>query len=63
MQWGLGGIIKLWPANGTGQYPAEAYRIAFGIATLVPAAGLLWYGLGAWRSQADKPAKPNSTIT
>ncbi|WP_020683697.1 MFS transporter [Marinobacterium rhizophilum] len=63
MQWGLGGIIQLWPANDAGQYPAEAYRVAFGIAALIPAAGLLWYGLGVWRPQTDRPAKPNSAST
>ncbi len=55
MQWGLGGIIQLWPVGEAGQYPATAYRVAFGIASLIPAAGLLWYGLCTLRPQPDRP--------
>ncbi|UTW11707.1 MFS transporter [Marinobacterium rhizophilum] len=55
MQWGLGGIVQLWPASATGQYPAMAYRVAFGVACLVPATGLLWYALCTRRPQPDSP--------
>ncbi|NVK43134.1 MAG: MFS transporter [Oceanospirillaceae bacterium] len=56
IQWGLGGIVELWPSDSAGRYPAEAYRVAFALAALIPASGLAWYGLSALRIQSRAKA-------
>ena len=42
VQWGIGIVINLYPA-GDGSYTAEGYALAFGTATVLQAASLLWF--------------------
>lgn len=42
MQWGIGILINPYPAGG-GSYAPEGYRLAFGVTTVLQAAGLVWF--------------------
>lgn len=42
MQWGIGILINPYPAGG-GSYAPEGYRLAFGVTTVLQAAGLAWF--------------------
>lgn len=48
VQWGLGAIINLWPAEG-GQYPVVAYRAALGACVVFQVVALAWYASGLRR--------------
>ncbi len=41
IQWGVGAILGLWPAEG-GRYDPEAYRVAFGLLLAAQAAAAAW---------------------
>jgi predicted MFS family arabinose efflux permease len=41
IQWGVGAILGLWPAEG-GRYDPEAYRVAFGVLLAAQAAAAAW---------------------
>lgn len=41
IQWGVGAILGLWPAEG-GRYDPEAYRTAFGVLLAAQAAAAAW---------------------
>jgi len=43
LQWGIGGIIDLWPPTADGGYHPEAYQAAIGVLAGLQAAALLWY--------------------
>ncbi|MCP5370761.1 MAG: MFS transporter [Hyphomicrobiales bacterium] len=43
LQWGMGGIIDLWPQDADGGYHPRAYQAAIGLLAAIQAAGLLWY--------------------
>jgi MFS family permease len=45
-QWGIGGIIDLWPRGADGGYAPAGYRAAFGLMLALQAAGLLWMAAG-----------------
>ena len=42
-QWGVGGVVDLWPRGPSGAYPAEAYQTAFALLLAVELVGLGWY--------------------
>jgi MFS family permease len=42
LQWGLGGVIRLWPAV-EGRWPVEAYGVALAIPAVLQVLGLLWF--------------------
>ncbi len=46
LQWGMGGIISLWPAAADGGYAASGYRAAFTIALALQAIALVWLVAG-----------------
>ena len=48
MQWGLGAIISLWPAQND-QYPLVAYRTAFGASLAFQFAAVAWFIAGRRR--------------
>ena len=55
LQWGLGAVINLWPANG-GAYPEAAYQTALAVCVAVQLPGLLlWLGFKPWQL-ASAPA-------
>lgn len=41
-QWGLGGLIGLFPADAAGAYSVAGYRLAFGVALGIQAICFLW---------------------
>lgn len=41
IQWGVGSILGLWPAEG-GRYDPEGYRVAFGVLLAAQAAAAVW---------------------
>jgi predicted MFS family arabinose efflux permease len=41
LQWGLGALINLWPAN-EGRYPAAAYQSAFAVPLILQCCALAW---------------------
>ncbi len=41
VQWGVGSILGLWPAEG-GRYDPEGYRVAFGVLLAAQAAAAVW---------------------
>jgi hypothetical protein len=43
VQWGIGGVIDLWPATAAGRYAPEGYRAAFGVMLCVQAVALGWF--------------------
>lgn len=43
VQWGIGGVIDLWPATAAGRYAPEGYRAAFGIMLGAQAVALGWF--------------------
>jgi predicted MFS family arabinose efflux permease len=42
-QWGIGAIVKQWPANNNGFYPASAYQTAFAIIIVIQAIAIYYY--------------------
>lgn len=51
IQWGLGAVIGLWPAED-GRWPAEAHQVALSIPVALTAAALAWFMAGARTSAA-----------
>lgn len=56
LQWGLGGVIGLWPKGETG-WPAEAYAVAFGIPAALLAVALVWFIPAATKPPPRSPAR------
>lgn len=42
-QWGLGGIINLWPTSPDGGYSPPAYQAGFGLMAALQVLGILWF--------------------
>jgi len=42
LQWGIGVIIEMWQATGSG-YDPESYQAAIGVLVILQVAGLAWY--------------------
>ncbi|MES2743633.1 MAG: MFS transporter [Pseudomonadota bacterium] len=58
VQWGMGGIINLWPQH-QGAYPAPAYRTAFAVIVALQLPGLLlWLTFRPWRREPTCAARP-----
>lgn len=57
VQYGIGGLLDLWPQDAEGRYPAEAYSVAFGIFLALQIAGLLWYLAFRPRDSLGAPAR------
>jgi hypothetical protein len=43
VQSGIGFVVELWPADGGGHYPADAYATAFGLNVVPQVAALAWF--------------------
>ncbi|MBR9970741.1 MFS transporter [Magnetospirillum sp. J10] len=54
MQWGLGAIINLWPAQAGGGWPAQAYEIALWVPVVLTAAAMVWMGPLVGRSWRNR---------
>jgi hypothetical protein len=44
-QWGIGAIVNLWTPSAQGIFPAEAYRVGFGVMLVLQVLGLVWFFL------------------
>lgn len=53
IQWGIGGIIDLFPATPSGGYPVEAYQAAFGGGAALLALALVWLAIASRRLDAQ----------
>ncbi|MCP4694000.1 MAG: MFS transporter [Desulfobacterales bacterium] len=42
-QWGLGGVINLWPTGPDGGYAPPAYQASFGLMAILQVLGILWF--------------------
>ncbi|MBI5163213.1 MAG: MFS transporter [Magnetospirillum sp.] len=56
LQWGLGALIGLWPADGDGRRPLAAFAVAFAVPLALKALAFAWYVMDAPR----RPAPPAS---
>lgn len=45
LQWGIGAIIRSWPPDASGGYPAVAYDTAFACLVVLQGLGIGWYAL------------------
>ncbi|SEA41128.1 Sugar phosphate permease [Desulfuromusa kysingii] len=54
-QWLIGGIISLWPTNGSGGYSPSGYQAAFLFLIACQIAAAVWYWLaGKWIKDRDR---------
>lgn len=53
-QWGMGGVIGLWPTTESGGYPLEAYQASFGMMIVLQLIMAIWY----WLSALKEPRHP-----
>ena len=54
IQWGIGGILRIWEDPVTHHYDPTGYRVAFGVVAALQAVALAWF-LRQWRARADRP--------
>ena len=52
-QWGIGAVINLWPAAGSGRYAPQGYQAAFGLMLGLEVVTLLWFIVAGikWRNR------------
>lgn len=60
LQWGMGGIVGLWPSGADGARPVAAYSAAFGVAAALQAVALAWgiFSRGRPKASAPQPIAP-----
>ncbi len=52
-QWGMGGVIGLWPTSESGGYPLEAYQASFGMMIGLQFITAIWYWWSVLNERRD----------
>lgn len=52
VQWGIGGILRVWEGTATHQYDPTGYQVAFVVVAVLQAMALAWF-LRQWWRRAD----------
>ncbi len=61
LQYGIGLLVSLWPADVSGHVPADAYQVAFAALLVPQLVALIWYIASSmlhWRNDAVRGCKP-----
>lgn len=60
LQYGIGGIIGLWPESAPGHYLEVAYQAAFGCALILQFSALLWFIREYRRQEGSGKSRPQA---